>query len=401
MAGRVVGFMKALREGASAGGGSLEVHMRPIGPREWMIPSIDDQEGIARRLEPGMALKNMEGPGATAFMTGASVHWEWNFFYPVVGVPQPVRFVRQLHAVNQSKAPRLSINVEPYEKELYQRAFELFWQSPTVNEISQLQLLKKLAIEEVGEENSDKLLSLWLALDEAVKSVGPVRIHFPFMVGGIHQRWITRPLVPFPQELTAQEKAHYRKYLFQARSEEHANNLIDLSATQVHGGWSGKFFVSEAFLTFEARINQARELLSDIQGKLKGPVKRRYELLDLRLRAVLCLAKMCRNIASYQAQLDRVRQLGIKPAEHPVLGTQSSWDRQLMINTARAEIDNTAVLIEIIASSNAPILDVAATDEDETIRILGPGIVEQLHKKINIMNAHWEDYKRVFDTPNP
>ena len=108
-----------------------------------------------------------------------------------------------------------------------------------------------------------------------------------------------------------------------------------------------------------------------------------------------------RNIVSYQAQLDRVRELGAKPAEHAVLGTQSSWDRTLMINTARAEIDNAAVLMDIIESSEGPILDVAATEGEESIRILGPGIVEQMHKKINIMNAHWEDYKRIFDTPNP
>jgi len=401
MAERVIGFMKALREGATAGGGHLEVHMRPIHPREWMIPTFEDPDGIAHRLDKGMAIKNMEGPEATDFMTGAGVHWEWSFFYPVVGIPQPVPFVRRLHGVNQSEAPRLSIHVEPYAKDLYLQAFELFSQSPTTDEISQLQLLKKLAAKEVGQENAAKLLSLWLALDEAVKSTGPVQIHHPFMAGGIHQRWITRPLVPFPEELTTQEKAHYRKYLFQARSEKHANNLIDLSATQVYGGWSGKFFVSESFLRFESQVNRARELLRDILEKLKGPAKGRYQLLDLRLRAALCLAQTCRNVVSYQAQLDRVRQLDIKPFDHPVLGTQSSWDRQLMINTARAEIDNAAVLIDILQSSSEPILDMAPTKEEETIRLLGPDLVQQLHKKINIMNAHWEDYKRIFNTPNP
>ena len=401
MADRIIGFMNALCQGAETGGGSLEQLMRPIGVCEWMVPSIDYPEGIVRQLNKGMSIKNMEGPRATDFMVSAGVHWEWNFFYPVVGIPQPVSFVRQLSAANQSKAPRLNIKIEPYSKELFQRTFELFWQNPPVNAIQQLQLLKKLASEDVGVKNSDKVLSLWLAIDEANKSVGPLRLHHPFMGGVIHQRWITRPLVPFPEELTVQEKAHYSKYIFQALDEAHANNLIDLQATQVYGGWSGKFFVSEILLQFEAYLNQARQWLAELRGEFKESVKDRYELMDLRLQALICLSKTCRNMASYQAQLDRVRQLNIKPYDHPVLGTQSNWDRQLMINTARSEIDNMAVLIKILESNSGAILDLAPTKEQESIRILGPDIIDQLHRKINIMNAHWEDYKLIFNTPNP
>jgi hypothetical protein len=32
--------------------------------------------------------------------------------------------------------------------------------------------------------------------------------------------------------------------------------------------------------------------------------------------------------------------------------------------------------------------------------MLGPDLVEQLKKKINIMNAHWEDYRRIYTQPN-
>ena len=71
-----------------------------------------------------------------------------------------------------------------------------------------------------------------------------------------------------------------------------------------------------------------------------------------------------------------------------------------MLETARKEIDNTAVLIKILESTPEPILKMA-TKEKEGIRRFGPGLVDQLKKKINIMNAHWEDYKRIFDSPNP
>ena len=142
MSERVIGFMEALRAGAKVGGGDLELEMHPIGPCEWMVPSIDDPEGIARQMSKGMALKNMEGPDGTPFRAGAGVHWEWNFFYPVVGVPQVVSFVRQLQGASTSESPRLNIAIEPYARELYERAFELFWEEPSTDEISQLQLLK-------------------------------------------------------------------------------------------------------------------------------------------------------------------------------------------------------------------------------------------------------------------
>ena len=102
----------------------------------------------------------------------------------------------------------------------------------------------------------------------------------------------------------------------------------------------------------------------------------------------------------YQSQLERVRRLGIKPEDTPPIDTPSSWDRQRMLETARREIDNTAVLIDIIKSTDDPILDLAPVPEEEHIVRLGPQLVDQLKKKINIMNAHWMDYDRIFTRPN-
>ncbi len=76
-------------------------------------------------------------------------------------------------------------------------------------------------------------------------------------------------------------------------------------------------------------------------------------------------------------------------------GTGSSCSKRV-----RAEIDNTAVLIEILQSSPKVILHLAVNPSEEDIRMLGPDLVAQLRKKLALMNAHWEDYERVFTTPN-
>jgi hypothetical protein len=164
-----------------------------------------------------------------------------------------------------------------------------------------------------------------------------------------------------------------------------------LQASQVYGGWSGRHLVSRIIREMETRLAAASRLAPGIKDA---------RVLAGRLEVLSTVLRNARNAVSYQAQLDRARQLGLKPDPNPVAGTQSGWDRQLLMETARAEIDNTALLMKLLEGTSVPVLDLAASTEEEDIRVLGPDLIEQLQKKINIMNSHWEDYKRIFTTPN-
>ncbi|MEM7683039.1 MAG: hypothetical protein AAF288_13885 [Planctomycetota bacterium] len=398
---RLIGFVHALRDGAKAAGGELDVQIKPIRPQSWMTPSIDFQPELVAKLEKGFAVANREGPDGKPFIVGTGIHWEWNFFYPVVGIEQPVSAARKLSAASESEAPRLMVAMDPWAGDLYPQLFERFWEAPVTDELGRLQLLRSLAAERVGEAQADTLLKVWLAIDDVDKSASVLKIHFPLMTGGVHQRWITRPLVPFPDLLTEEETDYYKPYLFQALDEAHAQNYIDLQATQVYGGWQGKFFVEEITLQASGNIKRARKHLGELQPELTGAMESHYELLDLRLQALDCMLATLRNFASYQGQLDRVKALSIEPAYHPVLGTQSNWDRTLMINTARAELDNTAVLIDILQKANGPVLHTAETPEGERIRLLSSDLIPQLQMKLKTMNARWNDYDAIFTRPNP
>ncbi len=61
-------------------------------------------------------------------------------------------------------------------------------------------------------------------------------------------------------------------------------------------------------------------------------------------------------MVAYQAQLDRVKNLAVKPEANPVLGVQSGWDRTDLIETARKEIDTMVNLKGLIESTKEPIL---------------------------------------------
>ncbi len=84
-----------------------------------------------------------------------------------------------------------------------------------------------------------------------------------------------------------------------------------------------------------------------------------------------------------------------------MLGTQGSWDRSDLLEIARQEIDTTVRLMRLLESTREPILDLAPIPEEETIMRLGPSLVAQLQRKIDIMNSHWMDYDRLFTAPNP
>ena len=58
--------------------------------------------------------------------------------------------------------------------------------------------------------------------------------------GHVLNRWITRPMVPFPEELTAGETKDYKAFLFQAKGEEQSADLVDIQAMRMYEGWGAR-----------------------------------------------------------------------------------------------------------------------------------------------------------------
>ena len=92
----------------------------------------------------------------------------------------------------------------------------------------------------VGKENAETLVEVWDLVEKIHDRFEPLDTggHI-FLLGTIHQRWLTRPLVAFPAELKPEEKDYYRQFQFQAQSEEDADNLLDLQANRWLSGLGG------------------------------------------------------------------------------------------------------------------------------------------------------------------
>jgi hypothetical protein len=433
MAERISSFLIALKDAAKQTGRDIEINLNPITPRQWMIPSFSPEtlDAIVHRLPRGIAVQGREGPDGRTF-TGlrASDAYANGAFYPVVGLIVPdFRWLRsgQLSTANNTPtAQRLAneraeripeansaesatpirrlISLRPDEAvlEFNARLFEATKGNKGGTIVERLAALRAFAATEAGEAHADELLAVWLLLDDADRRLDALDFGGMLQFGHVLNRWINRPIVPFPSELSAADKSYYHPFLFQAKGDEQADNLIDIQAMRMFEGYGARLLFQRVIETVVPDFESARAHIDRIRDTAANDATRaNWDLFGRRLETTICLLHSADNMVSYQAQLDRVKSLAITPEPNPPLGALPSWDRTDMIDTARKEIDNTVRLMHLLQSTPEPLLDLAPTPEEETVMRLGPGLIAQLQQKIDIMNAHWIDYDRLFTAPNP
>lgn len=400
---RISGFLIAIQQAAKEAGNDITINVNPITPRQWMIPSFAPQvlNAVVAKLPRGVGLQGREGPDGRPFTGGpaggAGTGRARNAFYPVVGivVPNMTRGGRGGRGglVNLGDATSIDFSY---------RMLKSTRGAQPRNMIERLTNVRAFAVSEVGEEQADNLMEAWNSLDQASGNLDALNFGAMLQFGHVLNRWIVRPMVPFPSEMSWDEKKHYRRFLFQAKDEDQANNLIDIQAMRMFEGWGAKMLFQRVIETTVPQMRSAQNRIERVRDVAKDENSRKHwDLVAKRIEAATCLLHSADHMVSYQAHLDRVKQLGIKPEANPPLGVQNDWARADMMELARKEIDNMVRLRQIITSTSEPILETAATSEYETIMRLGPDTADQIKRKIDVMNAHWRDYDRIFSPPNP
>ncbi len=407
MSDRVAGFLINAQQAAKEAGHEIRINLTPIPPRQWMIPTFspDVLREIVRQLPRGLAVEGQEGPDGRPFEGVRVVNGGDGAFYPVVGlvVPSIEGPGQSLPAPEGANPPRFMIRFgDPESADFTFRLLKATLHAPMRTLQERVATLRSFAAGQVGEAQADNLVEAWMALNDAERSLDGLDFGSVLRMGDVLNRWITRPIVPFPEDLTAEEKKDYRPFLFQAKGEAQANDLVDIQAMRMYEGWGAKLLFER---TVEIALPQLNKALRLVQGIAKTctneGAQKQWELMGKRLQAVIYLLQSANNMVAYQAQLDRVKALGERPEANPVLGTESSWDRTDLMETARKEIDTMALLNQLLQSTHMPILDTVPTPEEETVMRLGPNITAQIQHKIDVMNAHWRDYDRLFTSPNP
>ena len=410
---RISSFLIVLRDAAKAAGHDVEISLNPITPRQWMIPSFSPEQldAIVHQLPRGLAVQGREGPdGRSSQRLGPSDAYARGVFYPVVGLALPdMRWLR----TGRAPAPRadaaepparrlISLRADEATMEFNARVYEATKASLHGNAVERLAALRAFAVTEVGEGQADNLLEAWLQLDDAERRLEALDFGDMLQFGHVLNRWLNRPMVPFPAELAAADKAYYRPFLFQAKGEEQADDLVDIQAMRMYEGFGARLLFQRVVETVVPGVDGALKRVQRIRdAATDDPTRARWDIFGRRLEAVICLLHSADHMVAYQAQLDRVKSLAVKPEPNPPLGAQNSWDRTDLLETARKEIDNTVRLLRLLQGTKEPLLDLAPVPEEETIMRLGPDLAAQLKRKIDLMNAHWTDYDRLFTAPNP
>ncbi|CAN5456409.1 hypothetical protein BH10ACI2_BH10ACI2_19360 [soil metagenome] len=397
---RVSGFMINMQKAAKDTGHDIAIHLRPIEPRQWMIPTFSPEvlRAIVRLLPRGLAVQGLEGPDGRLFAGAGTGGGGGNQFSPVVGLVVPSFATR----VSETPA-RVVVNLG--DEATVDFNYRLVKATRGLSQrtlVERMAALRSFAVSEVGEEQADSLIEAWNALNEVNRSLDALNFGVMLRFGHVLNRWISRPMVPFPDKLTSEEKKDYRQFLFQAKGEEQAENLADIQAMRTYEGWGAKLLFQRNLELTMPQMRNAMTRVERIRDAAKTDEARKYwDLTSKRLQAVIYLLQSADNMVAYQAQLDRVKGLGVKPEPNPVLGAQSAWDRTDLMETARKEIDTMIALKRLLESTKDLILDLAPTADEETIMRLGPNIAAQIKHKIDTMNAHWRDYDRLSTVPNP
>lgn len=396
---RVSGFMINIQKAAKDAGRDIAIHLRPIEPRQWMVPTFSPEvlRAIVRLLPRGLAVQGLEGPDGRAF-AGAGTGGGGGTFSPVVGIVVPSFNQRSGEA-----QPRVVANLgDAASVDFNYRLLKATRNLPQKSLSERIAALRAFAVTEVGEDQADNLVEAWSALNAVEQNLNALNFGQMLRFGHILNRWITRPMVPFPDKLTADEKKDYRKFLFQAKGEEQAGNLADIQGMRMYEGWGARLLFQRNLELTIPQMKNTQSRVEKIRDTAKTDDSRKYwDLTAKRLQAATYLLQSADNMVAYQAQLDRVKGLDITPEENPVLGVQSGWDRSDLMELARKEIDTMIALKRLIDSTKDPILDLAPTAEEESIMRLGPNVSAQIKHKIDTMNAHWLDYDKLFTKPNP
>jgi hypothetical protein len=377
---RIAAFMKNFQAAADTVKLKVSVSINPIAPRQWMTPSFSPQviRATAALLPAGMALSGREGPDGRPFAPprlGNSP--TTSIFYPVVGLPlAPGGGRGRGRTESAGSAP---------------------------NPIEAITAQRTAAVTQVGEESANDLVAMWAAVNEAEIRLSTLDFGAMLRFGHVLTRWINRPMVPFPEELLPEDRDYFRTQIFQARDEDQANDLADVQGMLMYKGYGAKMLFQRAIETAVPNIRTAQACAQRIADRATDDkIKKTWTVHAQRWDAVACLLNSAEQMVSFQAHLDRVHELGVKPEYNPPLGTQSDWARTDMQELARKEIDNTVHLLELIQGSSSanPIIDVAPTAGEEYVMRLSPELPAQLKHKIDTMNAHWTDYDRIFTKPN-
>ena len=393
MAERVCGFMDALSEGARQAGIEAVIHLNA---------NIDFKEREAAMdtiwplLKKGQVVNDRDCTGKCPILCFAN---PFQSKPPILGIPRMFSFADYLQRVVKSESEYLVLDLPRTDLMECEQMIGLVQNGKTAaHRYESYGQILECARRIAGEEAANDLFEAWKAIDESFLHLSHTGLDL-MMYGCQHQRWINRPFVLFPQELSEEETAYWRPYQFQAMTPERADDLMDLQGIEGVRGFTATFLVTQTMNQAIQSVNQALQSLENVSKVCKVERRGQIERLILRLKAQRCFFYNVIHAAQFQELKDRTNW-----EKSPELSlwwpTRNDARIQEFQNISRAEIENVLELADLIEGQEKGLLAMSQTQEEEDIFFYGPNLASQLRQKADIMWNHMLDANRVYETDN-
>jgi hypothetical protein len=185
--------------------------------------------------------------------------------YPVRDIGQPFSLLRNLVEARQRGSYGVILNpwAEAYVTEwdldsLDLQTLRYYQEDRPADEYGIFQTLARMMGDRYGPEWGRKMLQAHADLDRARALYSPMQGGGTLLLlWAVAQRWITRPLVAFPERLTAAEKSYFRPFQFQALTEAEADNPLEAQGFQMVKGQHHGVFFGNLLQTCRASIGRA------------------------------------------------------------------------------------------------------------------------------------------------
>jgi hypothetical protein len=394
MKDRYVDFMSSIKQGAADAGLNASVNL--FGP----IPAFE-MDAVCPSLPDGLSIKGRTANGKNNSATVSMGSYYNSSVYPVIGIPQMFKCVKQVSDAFKSSDADITIAFENIQSTELAWLVQQYRQKPYHDYLGQIEALQEVATQLVGKENAPEMVAAWNDIYLAVNSLAPIEGGGPILLlGSVNQRWLTRPLVPFPEELKPEEREYYRKFQFQANSEDEANDYNNLQGYELTRGFSGQYLANQLLGAAKGNIARAASRVEKISQNLTaGKNRTELQLLALRLKTLNCVIENAINTITYAYYLE-ITDKTKKPDETTAWHVPTDWRLKELQVITRAEIDNTYELIRILESASQPVLVQVKDQAQKDVFLFGPDLIGELKRKAETMLNHQMDYNRLYQRHN-
>jgi hypothetical protein len=280
--------------------------------------------------------------------------------------------------------------------------------SPDRNEhiTGRVALLSDLAADAFGESAAGDAVDGWVRLHEAfgLQRHNPLRgpSRFLPLYGPVSHRWLTRPMVAFPEELTPEEEGYFLPHVFAVGEDARRTNVLDLHGYPTADAREAYDLRSTYYDQIAAALRAAATSFDGAARKAEAGCGEGLASAARAARLLACLWQTCRNWIEYAVLRTQGEARTVEEVVRLSAGDRSRAEayRQRLDRVLRAELDNTLAFQDLLGLDPEGIVTRAVAPEDEDTFTLAPNLLQQLSRKREIMRAHWQDTARLVPLPD-